>query len=169
MILKNFDKLLSLENTLNYYSNELQYTEKISSIKLLNQLIDDTKEEIKSLFFRTQNLIMNKCFKNEFNNIRNLEDIKEFNSKLYNYKDVIGSSEEYIFYNDFYRNMMNVIEEKKSYIDKYGEINLFENINNSLMLVDQTKNVFSLINTIIQKIRKLFKLNNSYEDINDWQ
>lgn len=166
-VTKNFDKLLSLENNLNYFSSELQYTDKISSIKLLNKLINETKEDIKSVFFKTQNLIMSKCFKNEFNSIRNLEDIKNFNSKLYNYKNIIGSADEYTFYNEFYRNMMNVIEEKKSYIEKYGEINLFENVNTGLMLVDETKNAFSFINTFVSKIKKLFGLNKSAESIND--
>lgn len=167
IISKNFDKLLSLENNLNYYASELQYTDKIGSIKLLNKLINETKEDIKSLFFKTQNLIMLKCFKNEFNSIRNLEDIKEFNSKLYNYKNMIGFSDEYTFYNEFYRSMMNVIEEKKAYIEQYGEINLFENVNTSLMLVDTTKNTFSFITTFVSKIKKLFRLNKSSESIND--
>lgn len=166
-ISKNFDKLLLLENNLNYYSNELQYTDKIGEIKLLNKLINETKEDIKSVFFKTQNLIMNNCFKSDFNNIRNLDDIKDFNNKLYNYKNIIGSSDDYTFYNEFYRNMMSMIEEKKSYIEEYGEINLFEDINNSLVLVDNTKNIFSFINTFIIKIKKLFKLNTSSEDIND--
>ena len=162
-IIKNFDKLLSLENSLNYYSNELQYVDKIKSIKLLNRLINETKGNIKSIFFKTQNLIMNKCFKSEFNNIRNLDDIKNFNNKLYNYKNIIGSSDEYTFYNEFYRNMMNVIDEKKSYIEKYGEINLFESINTGLMLVDNTKNAFSFFNTLVRKIKKLLGLNVSGE------
>ena len=33
---------MSLENNLNYYASELQYTDKVSSIKLLNKLITDT-------------------------------------------------------------------------------------------------------------------------------
>lgn len=164
---KNFDKLLSLESNLNYFSSELQYTDKVSSIKLLNKLINETKEDIKEIFFKTQNLIMHKCFKNEFNSIRNLEDIKDFNNKLYNYKNIIGSAEDYTFYNEFYRNMMNVIEEKKAYIEQYGEINLFENVNTSLMLVDTTKNTFSFITTFVSKIKKLFRLNKSSESIND--
>lgn len=164
---KNFDKLLSLESNLNYFSSELQYTDKVSSIKLLNKLINETKEDIKEIFFKTQNLIMHKCFKNEFNSIRNLEDIKDFNNKLYNYKNIIGSAEDYTFYNEFYRNMMNVIEEKKAYIEQYGEINLFENVNTSLMLVDTTKNTFSFITTFVNKIKKLFRLNKSSESIND--
>ena len=167
VILKNFDKLLALENNLNYYASELQYTDKLSSIRLLNKLINETKEDIKSLFFMTQNLILHKCFKNEFNSIRNLEDIKTFNSKLYNYKNLIGFADEYTYYNEFYRNMMEVIEEKKSYIEKYGEINLFESINTGLMLVDNTKNAFSFINTFINKLKKLFGLNKSAESIND--
>jgi len=166
-ISKNFDKLLALENNLNYYASELQYTDKISSIKLIYRLINETKEDINSLFFKTQNLIMNKCFKNEFNSIRNLKDIKLFNNKLYNYKNIIGFSDDYTYYNEFYRNMMEVVEEKKSYIEKYGEINLFENINTSLMLVDSTKNAFSFISTFISKFKKLLKLNKSAESIND--
>jgi len=167
IISKNFDKLLALENNLNYYSSELQYTDKISAIKLLYKLINETKEDIKSLFFKTQNLIMHKCFKNEFNSIRNLEDIKIFNRKLYNYKNVIGFADEYTYYNEFYCNMMEVIEEKKSYIEKYGEINLFENVNNGLMLVESTQNAFSFITTFISKFKKLLRLNKSSETIND--
>ena len=99
-ILKYFDDLLSLENNLNYYSTELQFTNKISSINVLNNLISKTKIQIKNLFFKTQNLIMVKCFKNEFNNIRNIDDVKEFTSRLYNYKNIIGFSDGYTFYND---------------------------------------------------------------------
>ena len=167
IISKNLDKLLALENNLNYYANELQYIDKINSIKLLNKLIASTKEEIKSLFFKTQNLIMNKCFKNEFNNIRNLEDIKSFNKKLYNYKNIIGFADEYTYYNNFYCNMMEVMEEKKSYIEKYGEINLFENINNSLIIVDNTKSAVSFVSTFIRKLKKLVGINKSSESIND--
>ena len=166
-IIKSFDNLLTLENNLNYYASELQYTDKINHINLLNNLIDETKKDIKALFFKTQNLIMTKFFKFEFNSIRNLEDIKNFTSRLYDYKNVIGFAGSYTYYNEFYCNMMNVIEEKRSYIEKYGEINLFEDINTALMIVDNTKNVFSFAKTFIEKIKKLFRLNSSTENIND--
>lgn len=167
-IVKNLDKLLMLENDLNYFALELQYSDKVNSIRLLNKLINKNKEEITSLFFKTQNLIIEKCFKNEFNNIRNIDDIKDFNKKLYNFKNIMGYSDNYTFYNEFYRKIMNAIQEKKVYIEKYGEINLFENINNSLMLVDNTKSVLSFINTFIEKCKKLIGLNKSHENINDW-
>lgn len=167
-IVKNLDKLLMLENDLNYFALELQYADKVNSIKLLNKLINKNKEEITSLFFKTQNLIIEKCFKNEFNNIRNMDDIKDFNKKLYNFKNIIGYSDNYTFYNEFYRKIMNAIQEKKVYIEKYGEINLFENINNSLMLVDNTKSVLSFINTFIAKCKKLIGLNKSHDNVSDW-
>lgn len=168
-IIKNLDKLLMLENDLNYFALELQYSDKVNSIKLLNKLINKNKKEIMTLFFKTQNLIIEKCFKNEFNNIRNMDDIKDFNKKLYNFKNIIGYSDNYTFYNEFYRKIMSSIQEKKVYIQKYGEINLFENINNSLMIIDNTKTVFSFISTFISKCKKLFGLNKSQENINDWQ
>ena len=168
IIIKNLDKLLILENDLNYFALELQLADKISSIKLLNKLINKNKKEIISLFFKIQNLIIEKCFKNEFNNIKNIKDIKAFNKKLYNFKNIMGYSDDYTFYNEFYRKMMNAVQEKKSYIEKYGELNLFENINNSLMIVDNTKTVFSFITTLVAKCKKLIGLNKSEENINDW-
>lgn len=167
IITKNFDKLISLENELNYYVNELQYAEKTHSIKSLNTLINKVKKDITCIFFKTQNLIIEKFFSNEFNNIRNLDDIKEFNKKIYNFKDIMGASNDYTFYNEFYRQMMSVVEEKRVYVEKYGEINLFENVNNGLMLVNNTKNSFSFASIFISKIKKLFRLNTSAESINE--
>ena len=167
-IVKNLDKLVILENDLNCYVAELEYSDKINSIKLLNKLIKKTKEDITSLFFRTQNLIIDKCFKNEFNNIRNIEDIKSFNKKLYNFKNIIGYCDGYTFYNEFYRKMMSAVEEKRVCIEQYGEINLFENVNNSLMLVDNTKTRFALVTAFINKCKKIFRFNKSEENINDW-
>lgn len=166
-VIKNLDKLLSLENDLNCLILELQYADKVNSIKLLNNLINKNKQEIMSLFFKTQNIIIEKCFKSEFNNIRNLKDITSFNQKLYNFKNIMGYSDDYTFYNEFYRKMMNLVQEKRGYIEQYGEINLFENINKSLMLVDNTKSAFYFIKTFISKCKKLFGLNKSRENIND--
>jgi hypothetical protein len=63
--------------------------------------------------------------------------------------------------------MMELLEDKKSYIEKYGEINLFENINTSLMIVDNTKTAFSFMSTFVNKFKKLLGLNRSAESIND--
>ena len=166
-IVKNIDLLLAYENDLNYFASELQYANKVSEIKLLNKLIASKKDSITSIFFKTQNLIIESCFISEFNNIRNLEDVKEYKNKLYNFKNIMGSNENYTFYNEFYRKIMESLEKKKEQIEQLGEINLFETSENSLVLVDNTKHALSFVSTFFVKIKKLFGFNKSRDTINN--
>lgn len=166
-IVKNIDLLLAYENDLNYFASELQYANKVSEIKLLNKLIASKKDSITSIFFKTQNLVIESCFISEFNNIRNLEDVKEYKNKLYNFKNIMGSNENYTFYNEFYRKIMESLEKKKEQIEQFGEINLFETSENSLVLVDNTKRALSFVSTFFVKIKKLFGFNKSRDTINN--
>lgn len=165
---KNLDQLLSLENDLHFFANELQYTEKISSIRLLNYLIDARKKEIINLFFKTQNLIIKKCFTNEFNSIRNEDDLKEFYQRLYDFKDILGVTEDYTFYHDFYCEMMIQLDNKRSFISEYGEINLFDTTIMALTIVNETKNSFAFVKTFISKLKKLFDFKPTTNNINDF-
>ena len=63
-----------------FTKKELEYADKISSIKLLNKLINNHKSDIKSLFLKTQNLIMHKCFKNEFHLVRFKWTVQRYNT-----------------------------------------------------------------------------------------
>ena len=166
-IVKNIDLLLAYENDLNYFASELQYANKVSEIKLLNKLIASKKDTITSIFFKTQNLIIESCFISEFNNIRNLEDVKEYKNKLYNFKNIMGSNENNTFYNEFYRKIMESLEKKKEQIEQFGEINLFETSENSLVLVDNTKRALSFVSTFFVKVKKLFGFNKSRDTINN--
>lgn len=166
-IVKNIDLLLAYENDLNYFANELQYASKVNEIKLLNKLITSKKESITSTFFKTQNLIIESCFVSEFNSIRNLDDIKDYKRKLYNFKNIMGSNENYTFYNEFYRKIMESLEKKKEQIEQFGEINLFKTSENSLVLVDNTKHALSFVSTFFVKVKKLFGFNKSRDTINN--
>ena len=166
-IVKNLDLLLAYENDLNYFANELQYASKINEIKLLNKLVLSKKNDITSIFFKTQNLIIESCFISEFNNIRSLNDIKAFKKKLYNFKNIMGSNENYTFYNEFYRKIMENLEAKKEHIEAFGEISLFEPTENSLVLVDNTIHALSFIYSFFGKVKKLFGLNKSKNTINN--
>ena len=166
-IVKNLDLLLAYENDLNYFANELQYANKVNEIKLLNKLVVSKKNAITSIFFKTQNLIIESCFISEFNNIRSLNDIKDFKKKLYNFKNIMGSNESYTFYNEFYRKIMENLEAKKEQIETFGEISLFEPSENSLVLVDNTKHALSFIYSFFGKVKKLFGFNKSRNTINN--
>ena len=166
-IVKNLDLLLAYDNDLNYFANELQYANKVNEIKLLNKLVVSKKNAITSIFFKTQNLIIESCFISEFNNIRSLNDIKDFKKKLYNFKNIMGSNESYTFYNEFYRKIMENLEAKKEQIETLGEISLFEPSENSLVLVDNTKHALSFIYSFFGKVKKLFGFNKSRNTINN--
>ena len=160
-IVRQLDKLLHTESELTCYINELEFTEKINDIKKLNSIVAEKKQEIKELFFNIQNFIIRNCFAHEFNNINTMEDLKEVKYKLY-----IGISDGYTFYNDFYCDFMNALENKTAELLKYGEISLFKQECTALTIVDKSKEKIGFIRTFIIKLKKLFKLNRG--TINDY-
>ena len=165
-ISKQLNKLLHLENELYYYIKELECTKKINDIKKLNSIIALQKNSIAKMFFAIQNYIIRNCFTYEFNNIRDAEDLHNFKNKLYNFKNIMGTSTNYTFYNDFYCDLMNALEQKQFEIEKFGEISLFKSECTALAIVDETKHTFNFIRTFIRKVKKLTKLNKG--TINDY-
>lgn len=158
-IQSNLDKLLKLEDDLYYFSIELSNADKQKDIKLLNRLIANRKNAIKKVFFDTQNLIIQNCFTHEFNTISTLDDIKIFQNKLYNFKDVLCYSNDYNFYNEFYCNTMMALDSVREVIESNGNIVEYRNTNQSLVLISNSSNIFSLFRKMLQKIRKLFIIN----------
>lgn len=163
---RQLDKLLHLENELNCYNSELENSDKLSDVKELNGIIIKQKEQIQKLFFNIQNFIIRNCFYCSYNSINTMDDLKDLKMKLYNLKNIIGIADGYTFYNSFYCDFMNALENKKEEILKYGEISLFKQECTALTLVDQSKDAFGFISTFIRKIKKLFKLNTG--TINDY-
>ena len=167
-IARQLDKLLNLEGELAYYVGELSSSKKISSIKDLNTAIAEQKDLIKRLFFNIQNFITRNCFACEFNSISTMDDLREFKQKLYNFKNIIGTTDGYTFYNDYYLDLMNASDNKREEILKYGEISLFKQECTALTIIDKSKEKYNLLMILIRKIRKLFNLNkgtiNDYED-----
>ena len=132
----------------------------------LNKLINYKKQKITTLFFQTQNFIIKNCFNYEFNYIRTLEDIHNFKNKLYDFKNIIGSNPDYVFYNDFYRSMMQALDIKKQEIINRGEINMFSSDCTSLIIVDSKKNKLAFVKTFFRKLKELFKSEISRDYIN---
>ena len=74
--------------------------------------IDELKSEIMLTFMRTQNLIISSYFGKAFENISNLEEVENYRRKLYTFKDYLGCTEGYTFFNDYYVNKMEQLENK---------------------------------------------------------
>lgn len=136
----------------------LKAEEKISStnLKLQNETLPDRiiakyakeiynlKKLITTTFINTQNLIFTSYFTNMLNSIYSVQDIEDFRKKLYNYRDLLGTTENYYYFNDFYINMMVNLDAKYEFI-----------IGNNYLVEYKP----SFIEILISKLLKVFGLN----------
>lgn len=147
------DSLLQLENELSAVISELATCDgNEKKIQRLNKEIETGKNLIYERFFEIQNTIILNCFTSEFNSIKTIEDTKLFKTRLYEYKDLIGHSDTYTFYNDFYCSIINEVERKVDYIEEYGSIDLLGSLNPGMSLVPKVKTGLSLFKRILIKL-----------------
>jgi len=155
-IIKNFNKLVELEDILSDLTNELKYSNAgTNKIKSINNAINDKKNEICNLFLKTQNIIMTNCFNIEFKNIKCIEDLKQFKSRVYNFQYVIATNKDYTFYKDFFYYAMNKIEQKEEELEKNGCVILPGDRETGLILLEEKPSVFEFIAKFFSKLKKL--------------
>ena len=148
-----FDHLLELECELSFVIHELQYSDgNLNNIRRLNKEIECGKKLISETFFEVQNLIIDIFFTDEFNNIKNLEDIAKFKERIYNFKNLIGYTETYTFYNKFYCDMMVSLEKKMNFIKENGSIDLIGSLKPELSLVPAVKTSISFFKKLLLKL-----------------
>lgn len=120
----NFEKILSTENkiakiTYKIQSEDLEY----NKFNKCSNEIKKRKEKIKKLFFDTQNLIIKSFFDKKINLISSQKEIEQYRKYLYSCSHLIGTSEDYSFFNQYY-------------IDKMAEIDAkYESIKNNTGLI----------------------------------
>lgn len=119
--------------------------------------IDELKSEIMLTFMRTQNLIISSYFDKAFENISNLEEVENYRRKLYIFKDYLGCTEGYTFFNDYYVNKMEQLENKYNALEN-------GNVENAIKLITKKE---SKIISFFKALKKLiFGEKNVTEKIN---
>ena len=119
--------------------------------------IDELKSEIMLTFMRTQNLIISSYFDKAFKNISNLEGVENYRRKLYTFKDYLGCTEGYTFFNDYYVNKMEQLENKYNALEN-------GNVENAIKLITKKE---SKIISFFKALKKLiFGEKNVTEKIN---
>ncbi len=142
-IQQNFDKLLYIEEKIINLNNKIQ-TKDMSYMKFKNatDTINKYKNQIKKTFLDTQNLILTSYFNARADEIRTANEIYEFRKTLYSYSNLIGTADNYTFFNDYYINKMVEIDRKYEAV--------IEN-KNSLAVVKKSK-----LSIILNAIKKIF-------------
>lgn len=114
----------AIDDILNHEEDIIKINNKIAQIDDRNkkvdgmiEKIDELKHEITLTFMRTQNLIISSYFDNAFQSISDLEGIEIYRRKLYSFKDLIGCTEGYTFFNDYYVSKMEELEHKYNLIE----------------------------------------------------
>lgn len=153
---KNFDLLVYYESELANLSYKLTTCSETKSgnnrLKNLTQKSDNLKKLIFNTTLETQNIILESCFTKEFNQINNIDSLKAFQTHIYNFKNLLINAENYNFYNDFYCDMMNRLEEKRELIKKYGILNISEDAQKDLALVQNNFYSLSFLKKIFYKL-----------------
>lgn len=150
---ENLDKMLFLEEELGYCTSLLaHYENNIGKIRKLNITIEKYKQEITKLFLSTQNRIISYCFSKEFHEIKTLEEIAQFKSRLYNFRNLIASNDSYTFYNEFYCQAMEKLEEKKKQIENNPLPIMQNEFTKDITVVSNAKGAFSFLRRIIYRL-----------------
>ena len=154
-IQEGFDKLLEVEEKIIRINNKMQ-TKDLSAkrLKKYTDNVNNLKLDLKRIFFNTQNLIITSYFDNRTRQIKNVEQINEYRICLYNYSNLIGTSHNYSFFNDYYI-------AKMSELDK-----IYEKLTNPSMALSirpEDGVAKSRFRRFVNAIKKLFGLNKQAE------
>ena len=151
---KNFDKILNAEEKIILQTAKLQNQElNDRDIARASTKIGIAKKIIQSTFIQTQNLIFTSYFNKRLNNLYSVQDIEDFRRKLYTYKDLLGTTVNYTYFNDYYINLMTKLD------------NIYEQIMGSISLVPIKRNSLQIL---FSKIAKLLGFSNEKEHANSF-
>ena len=137
--------LLNEENIIKLNNKIADIDDRNKKVDSMVQKIDELKNEITLIFLRTQNLIISSYFDTTFNKITNLGQVVNYRKKLYNFKHYLGFAEGYTFFNDYYVQKMNELEEKYNAIEN-GEVEL------ALKLITKKENKLIALFKAIKKL-----------------
>lgn len=113
-IFLSFDKILKCEEQIillkNKQDEENSFQDEISILR----------EDIKDIFIKTQNIIIKEFFDSEFNTIEDLEQVDAFRRKLTKFKEIVATTENYTFFEDYFLDTMNKLEHKSNILENGG-------------------------------------------------
>lgn len=141
-----FDKILETEERIIKISNKIQKNE-LSTAKVdsLYRKSDELKKQLKSAYFSTQELIINSYFTNSLKTLITSDDVDIFRKKLYSFQDIIGTTINYFFFNNYYIQVMEKLDSRYDSLSDYLD-------DDNTYLIPKKENKFTKIINYIKKL-----------------
>ncbi len=115
------DDIINDEETIIKINNKIQkINNRNKKVDHLVNKINELKNKIAVTFMRTQNLIISSYFDKKFNAISVIDEIEEYRKELYSFQDLIGTSDDYVFFNNYYIEKLSALDHKYSVIENGG-------------------------------------------------
>ena len=148
-----FDNLLEFQEKIIILSNVILETPDNNKNKIgkLRDEIQSYKILIKQDYFNAQNIIISNYFNNLISSNSTLEDLVKCRKKLEQYKELVGSSSDYTFFNDFYNNKMAELETKSSLLE-----NNISELDQNCTAIAKTSKFLTLLNKLRSILAKPF-------------
>ena len=154
-----FDEILNAEEEIIKLNNKIaNIDDRTKRVDGMLKKIDELKNEISLTFMRTQNLIISSYFDKAFYSILTLEDVENYRRKLYSFKDYLGSTDGYTFFNKYYVDKMMQLEEKYNALENGDVVT-------ALKVITKKENIFISIFKAIKRL--LLGKSREEENIND--
>lgn len=109
----NIDLLIEMQENitkLNLYNEA--HPDYVNRVQRNCNRIEEFKTEIKKVFLDTQNMILTSYFDNTINLLYTKDAISQYRTKLYNFRNLIATSEGYTYFNKYYIAKMADLEDK---------------------------------------------------------
>ena len=115
------DRILELEeNIIKLNNKSSSFEERNKTVNKLVTKTEDCKNKIAEYFEKAQNLIIKNYFDKAYRSISNLEELDNYRRKLDHYGELIGRTDNYTFFDDYYTEKMSQLEHKSNVLENGG-------------------------------------------------
>ena len=108
------------ENIIKLNNKSSAYDERNKTVDKLVNKTENCKLKVSEYFIKTQNLIIKNYFDKAFHKINNLEELDNYRRKLEHFRELIGITDGYTFFDDYYTEKMSQLEHKSNVLENGG-------------------------------------------------
>ena len=115
------DQILELEENIIRLGNKFSsFDERNKAVDKIVEKTDTCKTKIAEYFEKAQNTIIKSYFDKAFKSIKDLEELDNYRRKLEHYGELIGRTDNYTFFDDYYTEKMSALEHKCNVLENGG-------------------------------------------------